>query len=433
MAQAPPPTDRSTSLAPVSPEERLPLLDVLRGFALLGIIVMNMPSFNLPWGSWAIVPHLFPGPADRAAETVAMAIFAGKANSIFSFLFGLGLTIQLQRADARGQRMTPLYLRRLAVLFTIGMAHSLLLWNGDVLHMYALLGLVLLAVRRASDRVILGLIGFTLLFPVARSAFALWMNEPPQHSPSYFIAVAHEHMRIFREGSYAEQVGARIDVQADWYSGTFRLQGAIIEYARFAATMLLGFYVGRNRILENVAANAALIRKAMWWGLGLGVAASAGFSLLLALRDRPPEGPTLSGFFLGLCFNANRPLLCVGYIGAIALLLQKDRFRRVLLVFEAPGRMPLTNYLTQSLIATTLFNSYGFALFGRVGPLLGLLISVAIFAVQIVWSRWWLARFRFGPLEWLWRAATYGTLPAIRLRPELGAVRSPAAGPAGGE
>ncbi|HVK66580.1 MAG TPA: DUF418 domain-containing protein, partial [Polyangium sp.] len=109
------------------------------------------------------------------------------------------------------------------------------------------------------------------------------------------------------------------------------------------------------------------------------------------------------------------PLLCVAYIAAIALLLQTERGKRVLLVLASPGRMPLTNYLTQSLIATTLFYSYGFAWFGKVGPLAGIGIAVVIFTVQVIWSRLWLARFRYGPLEWLWRAATYGKLPPMRL------------------
>jgi uncharacterized protein len=431
MAQEPLPTDRSTSLAPVSPEERLPLLDVLRGFALLGIIVMNMPGFNLPSGSFAIEPRLFPELYDRAAETGAMIFFAGKANSILSFLFGLGMTIQMQRAEERGQRIAPAHLRRVAALLAIGAAHAILLWHNDVLHIYAGLGLVLLAVRRASDRFIFGLIALALVAPIARSAFALWTNEPPSHPLSYWVALAHEHMRIFREGTYPEQVWARLTVLGDRYGAIARLEGHFWIYVSFTVTMLLGFYVGRKRILEDIAGNAGWIRKTMWWCLGLGVGASAGFSLIVALRERPPEGPSVSSLFSSLFFNVNRPLLCVAYIAAITLLFQNDRVRRVLLVLQAPGRMPLTSYLTQSLVATTIFYSHGFALFGRVGPLVGLAISFAIFAAQVAWSRWWLARFRFGPLEWLWRAATYGKLPALRQGP--GTARTVAAKAAGGQ
>src|SRR5690242_6917538 len=143
MAEEQAPTE--PSFTPVAPEERMPLLDVLRGFALLGIAVMNMPAFNLPDGVGALEERLFPSFADRAAETASFIIFAGKANSIFSFLFGLGLTIQMQRAEATGAKVTPVYLRRIAVLFLVGAAHAILLWWGDVLHTYAILGLLLLA------------------------------------------------------------------------------------------------------------------------------------------------------------------------------------------------------------------------------------------------------------------------------------------------
>jgi uncharacterized protein len=418
MSEEQSPKDGASSFTPVAPEERLPLLDVLRGFALLGIIVMNMPGFNLPAGSGARDYRMFPSFYDRAAEFVTSVVFAGKANSIFSFLFGLGLTIQMQRAEASGQRITPVYLRRVVVLFALGAAHGLLLWNGDVLHYYAVLGLLLLALRRVSDRVVFGLIALALVASPIRSAIALATQEKFPHPMSFWVDISYEHMRIFSEGTYAEQIGARWMLYKDGYGVIRYGWGAIWGYVSFMITILLGFYVGRKRLLEDVGANVARIRKLMWVCLGLGLAASAAFSLLVATRPiPPPEHPTFRGFMTNVLFNVNRPLLCIAYIGAIALLLQRDRFKRALLVFAAPGRMPLTNYLTQSLIATTLFNSYGFALFGKVGPLVGLGISVAIFIVQVFWSRWWLARFRFGPLEWAWRAATYGKLPPMSLRP----------------
>jgi uncharacterized protein len=293
------------------------------------------------------------------------------------------------------------------------------------------LGLLLLVLRRASDRVVFGIIALALIAPPIRSAISLAIQEKPIYPRSYWIAIFHEHMRIFSTGTYLEQVGARLDLYADSYSlaRLRRVTGPIWWYITLVVTILLGFYAGRKRLFDDIQANAARIRKITWTCLGLGLAASAGFSLLVAFRPMPPpEVPTVRGFFTGLLFNVNRPLLCIAYIGAIALLFQMDRFKRVLQVFAAPGRMPLTNYLMQSLLATTLFNSYGLALFGKVGPLLGLGIAVAIFVFQIIWSRWWLARFRFGPLEWLWRAATYGKLPAMSVGPrKLPAAATPAA------
>ncbi|MDC3956681.1 DUF418 domain-containing protein [Polyangium jinanense] len=416
MAEEQSKTEGAPPLTPVAPEERNPLLDVLRGFALLGIIVMNMPGFSVPDGIHALDEHYFPRFYDRAAETVTSIVFAGKANSIFSFLFGLGLTVQMQRAEASGARLTPLYLRRVAVLFLVGAAHAIFLWNGDVLHTYAVLGLFLLALRRASDRLVFGLIAIAFLAPTVRSMIGLLLQEAPPHPRSFWVAMAHEHMRIYSTGTYLEQIGARLAVFADAYAMIRIGHGMIWWYLSVFVTMLLGLYAGKKRLLEDVAENLPRIRKVLWISLSLGIAASVGFSLLFEFRPMPPpEGWTWYGFFAELLFRVNRPLLCIAYIAAIALLLQTDRGKRVLLVLASPGRMPLTNYLTQSLIATTLFYSYGFGWYGKVGPLLGTGIAVAIFAVQVVWSRFWLARFRYGPLEWLWRAATYGKLPPMRL------------------
>lgn len=428
MSLDPAPARASSALAPVAPEERIALLDVLRGLALLGILIMNMPVFNTPWCSFAIEPKLFPAWYDRAVSFVTELFVGGKANSIFSFLFGLGMTLQLQRAAASGGGFTLVYLRRLAVLFAIGAAHALLLWNGDVLHVYAILGLLLLAVRRASDRLVFTLIAISLVAPALRAAWGLYTQEVPPHPLSYFTQLAHEQLRIYQQGTYLEQVASRVGDFEEWYGAARRLQGAIWGFTIFAVTTLLGFHVGRRRLLEDVAANAPRIRRMMWWCLGLGLLAAAGFATIHALH-RPTGRPTLAGFMGGFLFSLNRPLLCIAYVGAIALLFQRDRVRRALSPLVNVGRMPLTNYLMQTLIATTLFNSYGFALYGKVGPALGLAITAVIYAAQVVYSNWWMARFRFGPLEWLWRAATYGKLPAMRAeRPLEGA---PAAIPAG--
>jgi uncharacterized protein len=406
-------------LAPVVPEERIVVLDVLRGFALLGILIMNMGGFNAPWSAWAIQPKLFPGLIDRTAEFVTESIFAGKANSIFSFLFGLGMTIQMERAASRGSKLVPMYLRRLAVLFLIGAAHAMLIWNGDVLHVYAVLGLLLLALRRASDRLVFALIAVFLIAPVLRSGWALYFQEPPRLPISHYAALAREQMITYQHGTYWEQVVSRYHDYGEFYVASApRLQGAIWMFASFSVTMLLGFYAGRKRLFEDVAANAARFRRVMWWCLGIGLLCAVNFSILKAIRPPPTGNPTVISFAMGTLFNLHRPLLCVAYIAAIALLFQRDRVRRLLLPLASAGSMPLTNYILQSVIATTIYNSYGLGLFGEVGPALGFAISLTIFAVQIVYSRIWLTHFRFGPLEWLWKGASYGKLPPLRIAPK---------------
>ena len=409
------PQDPSPVYTPVVPEERIVVLDVLRGFALLGIIIMNMDGFNMPWTAWAMDPRPFQGPLDRAASLLMMALFAGKANAIFSFLFGVGLTIQLQRAASRGGSFVAMYLRRLAVLLLLGAAHSVLLWDGDVLHVYAVLGLLLLPLRNASDRTVFILIGVFLITPLIRAAYAYFTQEPPIHPLPYYKAIAHEDINTFQSGTYAQQIASRLrDIHEGYIEALPRLQGWMWLYVSFAVTILLGLYAGRNRLFENVAAHAGTLRKVMKWCFGLGLTFGLGFAVMHVFRPPPTGLPTLLDFIAGTLFNLHRPLLCVAYIAAIALLFQRERVRRLLLPLASAGAMPLTNYLMQTILATTLFYSHGLALFATVGPALGLLLSIAIFAVQVVYSRWWLARFRFGPLEWLWRGAAYGKLSPLR-------------------
>jgi uncharacterized protein len=152
----------------------------------------------------------------------------------------------------------------------------------------------------------------------------------------------------------------------------------------------------------------------MLWCLIVGVAAAAGGATIRLLLEPTGRSSGL-GFLGGLLFTIQRPLLCMFYVAGIALLfLKSERYRKLFSPLASVGRMPLTNYLMQSVIFTTLLYSWGFDLYGRLGPAVCLGLTAVIFAIQVIYSRWWMARFRFGPLEWLWRGATYGQLPALR-------------------
>jgi uncharacterized protein len=405
------------AFGPVRSEERVAIIDVLRGFALLGIAIVNMSWFCVPNNVQAIEPRMFPALYDRATEFFIQMVFAGKANSIFSFLFGLGLTIQMQRAEAMGQDITQMYLRRLIVLFIAGVLHAVFLWHGDVLHDYAVIGLLLLALRRASNRWILGVLAFCFLFPLARGLVSLVIQEQAPIPVSEVVARAHDDLRIFQQGTYWEQVGARLDQLRIMHIVTaLTVPGEPIFAMQLTTTVLLGLYAGREKLLFNIEALLPQIRKLTFWTFGLGLICAIGASICTLLQ-KPSERATFEESMGNILINLNRPLLGIAYIGFIALLLQRSRARSILRIFAPAGSMPLTNYVMQSVIATTLFYSYGFALFGRVGPLLGLGVSVAIFAVQAAYSSWWIARFQHGPLEWLWRYASYGERPPMR-RPE---------------
>jgi uncharacterized protein len=402
------------ALAPVQPEERIVVLDVLRGFALLGILTVNLPGAASSGYAWAAGLDPFPAWWDKAAEWIVNTFFAGKFNSIFSFLFGLGFTIQLTRASERGANLTSMYLRRLAILFAIGVAHSLLIWDGDVLHMYALLGLVLLAIRRVSDKTVFALVLVAFLLPGARAAYSAITEEPWPIPRESMPARYEEETRIYQSGTYVEQVEFRYRQLAEVYGFVGQLRGPAMFYPALLMTMLFGFYVGQRRIIQDLAQHTSWIKRVMIWCVVTGLAAAAAGATLFLVME-PTGRSSRLGFLAGMLFTIQRPLLCLFYIAAIALLsLKSERWRKLFSPLAIVGRMPLTNYLMQSIVFTTLLYSWGFGLYGRLGPAACLGLTAVIFAVQVLYSRWWMARFRFGPLEWLWRGATYGRFPELR-------------------
>lgn len=390
---------------PVQPSERIDSLDILRAFALLGILVMNMPGFYATWWSLETPQMRWPLWYDRAATWVMACFFSGKFNSLFSFLFGVGFTIQMERLAARSARPERVYALRLLALFVFGAAHAILLWSGDVLHVYAVLGAMLLLLRRVSDKTLRGLILAALIFPTAFSAWHLAISTPQK--------LAAEKARIetlraatepaYAHGTYADGVRARVlDVTKGWY-GSIRVVDA---YVIFAATFLLGLYVGRKRYIQDAANDPVFVRRVQRWCLGVGLGCALAFSLLAPRLD--PLRPSALGILVYTAYSWQRPALMLFYAATILRLAHSPRFGGWLAPLRYAGRMPLTNYIAQSVIGTLLFYGYGLGFYNRCGPALGLALSFAIFPLQVLWSRWWFARFRFGPLEWLWRSLTYG-------------------------
>ncbi len=405
----------SNALTPVEPEERIVVLDVLRGFALLGILTVNLPYAASSGYAWAAGLEPFPAWWDRTAKFIVNTFFAGKFNSIFSFLFGLGFFIQLTRAAERGANVASVYLRRIAILFAIGVTHCILVWDGDVLHIYALLGIVLLAIRRVSDRTVLALVIVALLLPWMRSAYSAITQEPWARARESMPARYQEDNRVYQTGTYAEQVTHRARQTAEAYGFITQLRGAVLFYFSLLVTMLLGFHVGRRRIVQDLPRHELWIKHMMLWCLGIGLAAAGGGATILEIIQPTGRGSML-GFVSRMLHEIQRPLLCLVYVAGIALLfLRSERCRRLFSPLASVGRMPLTNYLIQSIIFTTLFYSWGLGLYGRFGPAACLALTVVIFTIQVLYSRLWMARYRFGPLEWLWRGATYGQFPVLQL------------------
>ncbi|MGL6112246.1 MAG: DUF418 domain-containing protein [Rubrivivax sp.] len=394
---------------PVS--ERISTLDVLRGFALMGILIMNMPGFSYSGWHESDGSHYWPSQIDQVAEQVRDALFSGKFNSLFSVLFGLGFTIQF----ARMQQQDPLgadrlYLRRLSMLFVIGVLHACVFWSGDVLHVYALLGILLLfGLRRVSDRglvmIMIGCLVYPLIASLLRVAFVTREFTASRVALGKAFAVTND--AAFGAGSFWATAFEHMRLMAHEYGNLYSLWGTFGWYVSMTLTMLLGVLAGRRRWALRIPELMPQIKRLTWVTLVLGLALSS-TAVLIWEANRAPA-PSLIKTLAGLCYNVSRPMLMVFYVLVIVQLFHRESCKPWFKPFELTGRMPLTNYLMQSAICTTLFYGWGFGLWAKVGPAAGLALSVAIFfGIQVPWSWWWLRTHERGPMEALWARMTYG-------------------------
>jgi uncharacterized protein len=394
--------------APLPAAERIAALDVLRGVALFGIFIMNMPGFT---HSLFAPPAIDAGRLDSLIDTMRELLFAGKFNLMFGLLFGIGFNLQLGRLETArpGGHATLVYARRLAVLLAIGLVHAVLLWSGDVLVVYAVLGFALLALRRMPDRAVLVLIGLCLIYPALSDAM-----RPALMSFSTQAVAAFEYQEFeasndaaFGHGSFVDAVRETTRIFAWFYGSPLGLFSLAAFAVQMATGILLGFLVGRKHWAERLPALREPIRRA--WFAALGIAALAG-GLWLAFDGAGGEAGA-GTVAASLARTFGRAALMVFYALSVLRLLELPWAARLLRPFALAGRMPLSNYLLQTLMGSFIFYAWGLGFWGRASALVEVLLPIALFLiVQLPLSAWWLSRFRYGPVEYVWRRLTYGRL-----------------------
>ena len=408
-------------MAPVGVEERVRELDLLRGFAIFGILLVNMGFFGAPLALQAAGIRWFDGPVDRAAEWLIRFLAQGKFYSLFSFLFGLGFALQMVRAQARGAAFGSFFRRRLLALLLIGTVHALLVWMGDILATYALIGFLLLFFRRRQPKTIAIWAVVCLMLPallVTGLAGYMELVGSPEMTRTFAEMAVDARRQVessrsaYGHGTFAQITQQRVTDVAGLYSFFPFFFPSIL------GMFLWGLWVGKRGILNDLSGNLGFLRKVQRYGLALGIVGNLAF--VISAEYSNPATPSLVGAagFIGLAFGA--PALCFFYATTLVLLFRDPVWRRRLDPLAAVGRTALSNYLLQSLVCTTLFYSYGLAWYGKVGPALGLALTLALFAFQIPLSNWWVGRFRYGPGEWLWRSLTYGRPQPMRLAPAEG-------------
>jgi len=371
--------------------EREYTVDRLRGYALLGIILVNAPFLLTSINGFTDISA--PTLGDRIAWFSVAAFFQAKSYVIFSFLFGYSLAIFLRGVERRGQPATRLYLRRLGGLFLFGAAHAILLFSGDILVLYALVGLVMIPLRKRRDRTILLVAaGLFVMQVVILGLIAVGTSAIEADATTRAIDEA------FADGSFLEATLTRLVVWPFALGFVTVLQGFLV-----ASLFCVGLVCGRHRLLEDPSKNRSAWKRvcAIGFVVGLPIQIVAGY--LLVWHDDTGLGQV--GLFVNYIFA---PILSAGIVAAIVLLPRRGLTRAV----EADGRISLTIYLAESILLTTLSNGFGFGFYGM-NALASTTIAVIIWVVLLGAAHFWLHRYAIGPAESILRAITYRRRPHL--------------------
>jgi len=371
-------------LVPVQPRERIYGLDVVRGLALFGVLL----AYAL-WNLGGPDAETY-SPTERVLNQVLEILVDTKAYTLFATLFGLGFSIQMIRAESRGADFVRLYCRRLLVLLAIGLTHAFLLRNGDILVPYAVLGFVLLLVRRASNKMLLVGAIFALVFPYLAHAVRELTGAPlPQRPQNVGLSYLYENALWVRY----------------WYST------AVFEWSQTLPMFFFGLYLGRRYIQHNAFVNPQKLRLVIFGGLVVGLLCYAGVEWLGgAIGQTPSFGQVVLRSHLWKIHGWG---MAAFYASTLWWLLRFQVWQKLLAPLAAVGRMALTNYLMQAVIIVPVCLAYG--LFDKVTPSIGLLLAFDVWIFQVLVSVWWFKHFQFGPVEWLWRRLTYGQTPPMRV------------------
>lgn len=404
---------------PVLERERILALDVLRGFAVLGILVMNIHSFSQIFADY-INPTAYHGTIQGADYWVWLAshlLADEKMMAIFCMLYGAGIVLLTSRLEAKGLRTWPVSLRRSFWLLAFGLAHAYLLWSGDILVSYAICGVVVCGFRHWAPRRLLALgIGVVAVASVL-SLLAWW--SMPFWTAKDMAAFARSVWQPSAHDIAAEVAGYRGGWLAQmpfraYQSFVTELQGLIFDTLwRAGGLMLVGMALYKIGLLTGSLAARTYRRLAL-------AGALCGFPLIAygVHRNFQEHWSARYSFFTGSQFNYWGSLgIALAWICVIMLAVKTTRLRGALRPLEAAGRMAFSNYILETVLCTLLFYGTGFGLFARVNRMEEVAVVLAVWMVVLGFSVVWMRHFYYGPLEWLWRSLTYGEKEAFRRKP----------------
>jgi uncharacterized protein len=412
------------SLAPVQTNEREIFMDVLRGFAILGIFIANLGSgfsfYNE--NAHATGPLLVPD-LDHKMSFLHHMFIEGKFYSIFSLLFGWGIALQFKRADAKGINALPTVRRRLLFMLLLGAIH-LLIWPGDIVFFYALLAFILLPLRKLSNKTMVITGAILILSPIL--LYAAKSQWQVLNAPAGFLYDTGSKLDKQLLGITAETDFNTLLKEASWWeifkanvSGFFYRYGYLFFVSRIPKVLgmfLIGYALGRSDFYKNIAQHKKTVYIIIAAGLLIGLPANFYLARYMTYYMGDYWNLKTKGLYQTIFYALGVVPLALAYVGLFMLSFQNAAGKKILAVFAPVGKMAFSNYILQSLTGNFVFLGAGLGYMGQVGPFWYTLLGIGFFIIQVILSTVWLNYFNYGPLEWLWRSATYKKWQAMLKR-----------------
>ena len=386
---------------PTNPKERIIQIDILRGFALFGVLLVNVFGFNSSFFDFSGFYKTFDDPLNSTVFNLVIGFGADKFIFIFSFLFGMGFSIMYLKYHADEEHFSRFYLRRLLVLMMFGMIHIVFFWAGDILFSYSLMGMILLFSRKLRSGLLLFLSVFIYFFPIIYIALESVFPFLPDALSSITDITMPKVIDIYSGGSYTEILSLRLH---EYFA--FRNINLIYYAPKILSLFFLGYLFYKHKFLERINSSKYKYFVVFVVLFSIGIVLNLFTDNIVHSLAKTGSNLFYTAIYMGV-FEITNIFLGFSYILLILILSQVSIFKNILDPLKYVGRMALTNYLMQSVIFTIIMYSYGFGKFGSYQPWQLLIFAVVVFVIQIFISKIWLQNFRFGPLEWIWRKLTY--------------------------
>lgn len=402
------------NIGPVRSKERYIILDALRGLALLGICLANFPEFSLySFLKSEAAAEMPTAGIDRIIRYLQYLFIDGKFYTLFSLLFGIGFSIIISNAMRKHVNGFSIFYRRMTILLLIGFIHLMFIWSGDILMLYALLGMFLPLFRNVSNKGLLVASAIFLLLPIGIDTLIMVTGIHPS------AAVVRTQLYYCARYGITDENFAYWLRDAGNYTDVFKflIQGAFVRMQEFIdgnrafkvmGLFLLGFYIGRNRLYAQLEEKRKLLKQVTLWGGIIGFPTSLLYAW--SAMNGHPWGLAGHTFFYTISIFP----LGMAYASGICLCYLRNKELRLFHWLAAPGRMALTNYIGQSIWGILIFYGIGFGLGANTGLVYVLLIATGVYVVEVLFSHLWLHYYQYGPLEWGWRMLTYGKWLPLR-------------------